>query len=144
MKKYHFLWISMIGVATGLAFSETDFSIAGISISGNPCGDGIPGRIVVESGHLKLSDTLVVDSTYLPLSKRFPMRELEVSGYIVCREGNILLDAVTSKEPTQRENIDLGHGVKIFLSSRYRIRRDEKGWSISSNSGDANGQSFDF
>ncbi len=119
MKKNRVIWSCVIGLTAASAIAETDFSIAGIGISGNPCGDGLPGRVVVESGHLKLADTLVTDSTYLPLSKGFPMREFEASGYIVCQNGNIPLDEITSKEPTQRGSIDLGHGVRIYLSSRY-------------------------
>ena len=120
MNSKYFLSLFPSIILAQFAFAESRLTISGIQIGGNQCGDGTPARIIVESGHLTLLDTVVSESTFVPMNKHFPMRELDVSGYIVCQQGgSIPLDAIVSKDPTQRESIDLGHKVKIILSSAY-------------------------
>ena len=108
----------MVFALIGSAVSESILKISGIAIGYSQCVEKT-SRVVIQTGHLTLVDTVLTDSAFIVLDKMIPMKMLEVSGYVLCGQNTILLDEVKSSEPILRGKIEMGSKVTLYLDSVY-------------------------
>lgn len=115
----------LVAILISNTLGDSLFKILGVSIGESQCPEG-KGRVVIQSGHLRLVDTVLSDSAYLNLDKILPARELEISGFIVCEGSSLALDEVKISDSSQKRKIELGGKVSVDLDSVYVGERSAK------------------